>query len=132
MPMSVSNPWENMSQVSAPRVRKKISKEEMERLRQADHKKVKGVFRCFEPPGGMIKFSFKKYPGDQTTTYTMEDGKIYEVPLMVARHLNSNCFYPVHSHIMDAQGVPQVNVGKKIRRVAFESLDFMDGEDEQT
>ena len=87
---------------------------------------VKGIFRCHEPRGGSVTFSFKKYKWDPVKTYTFVDGEEYEIPLSVARHLNQNCNYPVHSHIMDKNGVPTVDrQGKKVSRMNFESLDFI-------
>ena len=90
-----------------------------------ESKMVKGTFRCHEPRGGCVKFSFKKYKWDAVQTYIMIDGHEYEVPLAVARHLNQNCNYPVHQHILDARGNPVLDVnGKKVSRMNFESLEF--------
>ncbi len=91
-----------------------------------ESKMVKGIFRCHEPPGGCVKFSFKKYKWDPVRTYTLYDGMEYELPLSVARHLNQNCNYPIHSYIMDAKGQPLVDrAGKKFQRMNFQSLDFI-------
>lgn len=109
-----------------PKGIRKISSEEMKKMRQEGNQKVKGIFRCFEPLGGSMKFCFKQFPGDEVITYDLLDGKIYELPLMVAKHLKNGCNYPVHAHTMDADGVPRVDVGKKVQRCTFESLDFMD------
>jgi hypothetical protein len=92
--------------------------------REQDHKMVKGVFRCYEPMGGSFTFNFKKYKGDQVLKYTMVDGEVYEVPMMIAKHLNNNCWYPRHSHVMDINGNPTLDVGKKVKRCSFESLAF--------
>ncbi len=103
---------------------KKITVEEMNKMKEKDHKMVKGIFRCFEPVGGSFKFSFKKYPGDEVLTYTMVDGCSYEVPVMIAKHLNNNCAYPVHRFRLDENGKSSPEVGKWIRRCSFESLEF--------
>jgi len=108
-----------------PKNTRKITPEEMRKLKERDHKLVKGIFRCYEPVGGSFKFSFKQYPGDPVYTKTMVDGETYEVPLMVAKHLNQNCWYPKHSYVMDMNGVPTVERGKKVKRCSFESLEFM-------
>jgi hypothetical protein len=119
-----------MTIVSKPINTRKITPDEMRKMREKDHRKVKGIFRCYEPRGGSFTFCFKKYKGDQTLTYTMVDGETYEVPLMVAKHLNQNCWYPRHTHVLDANGNPTVNVGKKVNRCSFDSLEFMeDGEE---
>ncbi len=93
-------------------------------MKEKDHQLVKGIFRCFEPRGGSIKFSFKKHAGDDVLTYTMKDGDTYDIPLMVAQHLNNNCWYPKHAHVLDANGHPSVEVGQKVQRCSFESLEF--------
>ena len=103
---------------------RKMTAEENRKQRDSDHKIVKGIFRCYEPRGGSFTFSFKKYKGDQTITKTMVDGETYEVPLMIAKHLNQNCWYPRHAYIMDMDGNPIVNEGKKVQRCSFDSLDF--------
>lgn len=109
-----------------PRNTRKISEEEMRKMKSQDHKMVKGIFRCYEPIGGSMTFSFKKYKGDEVLKYTLKDGDIYDVPLMVAKHLNQNCWWPKHSHVLDANGNPSVEIGKKVQRCSFESLEFQD------
>ncbi len=123
-----------MSTISLPkkeRNTRKITDEEMREMKKKDHKIVKGIFRCYEPQGGSMTFSFKKYKGDEVLKYTMVDGNVYDIPLMVARHLNQNCYYPRHSHVLDANGTPSVEVGKKVNRCSFESLEFQDLEEEE-
>lgn len=110
---------------------RKISDEEMRLMRQKDHKMVKGVFRCYEPRGGSMTFNFKKYKGDEVLKYTFTDGEVADVPLMVAKHLNQNCWYPKHSHVLDANGNASVEVGKKVQRCSFESLEFQDVDSEE-
>lgn len=85
---------------------------------------VKGRFQCFQPVGGTVQFSFKKYKDDPVTTYTMKDGEIYEVPLSVARHLNQNCRYPVNALSMNADGSQKTDVGRYVPRMSFTPLEF--------
>lgn len=116
-----------MTEVIAPKgPKKKISREQMEKLKELGHKPVKGIFRCHEVPGGSLKFSFKAFPGDPVETYNLEDGKIYTLPLMVAKHINTNCGYDIHQFVMDADGTPIVSKGRRQQRYRFESLDFTD------
>lgn len=110
----------------------KISDQEMRRERDRDNKTVKGIFRCYEPRGGSLTFSFKKYKGDDVLKFTMVDGDIYTIPLMVAKHLNQNCYYPKHSHVLDANGKPSIEVGTKVQRCSFESLEFQDLQAEES
>jgi hypothetical protein len=108
----------------------KISNEELTKEKKEDHKIVKGIFRCYEPQGGSMTFSFRKYKGDDVLKYTLVDGEIYEIPLMVAKHLNQNCWWPKHSHVLDSSGNPSIEVGKKVQRCSFESLEFQDTDEE--
>lgn len=113
-----------------PRNIRKISPEELKAMREKDHKIVKGIFRCYEPRGGSMTFSYRKYKGDDVLKYTLVDGEIYDLPLMVAKHLNQNCWWPKHSHVLDANGNPSIEVGKKMQRCSFESLEFQDTEED--
>lgn len=110
---------------------RKISDEEMRAMKKKDHQMVKGIFHCFEPRGGGMTFSFRKYKGDDVLSYTLTDGDKLEVPLMVAKHLNQNCWYPKHSFVLNADGAPSVEIGKKVQRCSFESLEFQDIVDEE-
>jgi hypothetical protein len=89
-----------------------------------ESKIVKGIFRCRDPEGGTITFNFLKYKWDKTQKYTMSDGEVYEIPLAVARHLNNNCSYAVHSHILGADGNPSLDKNKVKSRMNFEGLEF--------
>lgn len=100
----------------------------LEQLRDRDREKVRGVFRFHEVPGGSMKFPFRQYKEDQIETYTLTDGQIYEIPMGLARHLNKNCWYPIHSHQLDSDGRASRIIGKKVSRCSFQSLDFMDAE----
>jgi hypothetical protein len=104
---------------------RKLSKEDLKTMREKDLKMVKGIFRSFEPRGGQITFCYKKYKEDPLMNFTMKDGETYEVPYMVARHLNTKCAYPKHSNVLDSNGNPSVCVGEYVKRCSFESLEFM-------
>jgi len=82
----------------------KKPKKNLRFLRDKDRQPVKGIFHFHELPGGVLDFFFKKWKGDQIKRYTLRDGEVYTIPLGVATHLNKNCWYPVHSHAMDANG----------------------------
>jgi len=99
--------------------------DKVRRMWKEESRLVKGIFRCREPEGGSVTFPFKKYKWDQTKWYTMFDGESYEVPLAVARHLNKNCNYPIHSHVLGPDGNPTVDTkGKMKSRMNFESTEF--------
>lgn len=119
---------------------KKAAKERLQKLMQEECRTVKGVFKSYECPGASTTMSMRKYPNQSTKTYTFQDGKEYDVPLWVARHLNgidavageikgrvNSCAYPVHHYQIDAKtGMSSVEVGTVRRRYGFQSLDFME------
>jgi len=95
------------------------------RMWKEESRLVKGIFRFREPAGGNVQFYFRKYKWDPTQEYIMQDGEVYEVPLAVARHLNANCNYPIHSHILGADGKPTVDTKGRVKsRMNFEGLEF--------
>lgn len=117
-----------MTNVKPTTKQRKLSPEEIKKERERDHQVVKGIFRCFEPRGGSVTFVFRKYKGDPVEKYSFTDDHTYEIPMMVAKHLNQHCWYPKHTHVLDANGNPSVQVGKKVKRFAFESFEFHEEE----
>ncbi len=112
--------------IEKPKSSRKLTGKEIDDMKKRDHKMVSGIFHCYEPRGGSMTFSFKKYKGDNVLQYTLTDGEKCDLPLMVAKHLNQNCWYPKHSHVLDADGNPSIQIGKKEQRCSFESLEFQD------
>lgn len=110
----------------------KVKKPNLKYERDKDREKVRGIFRFHEVPGGTMSFVFKKYKEDPVESYTLVDGNVYTLPLGVARHLNKNCWYPVHAHATDEHGKPSMMIGKKVHRATFQSLEFVDIEDVST
>ena len=104
----------------------------LENKRAEEQKMVRGIFRFHEVPGGQMDFVFRKYKGDKLEKYSMKDGEVYEVPLGVARHLNTNCWYPVYGHNEKAQAAVADNalmsIKEKVRRCSFQSLDFVEAD----
>jgi len=107
------------------------SKKERDDQYAKDHEMVRGIFRFHEVPGGSLNFVYKKYKGDEVLSYTLIDGQVYSLPLMVAKHLNKNCWYPVHNYELDEQGkfTNKYRIEKKVRRCSFQSLEFVDEDD---
>jgi hypothetical protein len=97
---------------------------------EVESQMVTGVFRDLEVgPGGNLRFSARKYPWDQTSSYNFVDGQTYTVPLWVDRHLNENCKWPAYRHNID----PNAKEGEKVQQIigqwnhrfAFVSSDFI-------
>jgi hypothetical protein len=98
-------------------------------LRDKDREPVRGIFRFHEVPGGMMSFVYKAYKEDDIERFDLVDGSVYTIPLGVAKHLNKNCWYPVHAYAMDENGRPTMKIGEKVRRCSFQSLEFVDIDD---
>ncbi len=120
---------------NASKKRSKLSQETRDDMakklkieRDKDREMVKGVFKYYEVPGGMVGFCFKKYEEDPLEKYELYDGQVYTIPLGVAKHLNNNTWYPVHEYGRNEDGSSLQKIGQKIRRMAFQSLEFMDME----
>lgn len=106
-------------------------KAKLKAMRDKDREPVKGIFRFFELPGGTLDFVFHKYAEDGVDKYKLTDGHVCTLPLGVAKHLNKNGWYPVHAYRQEESGLPSIQVGKKVRRFGFQSLEFIDETDYQ-
>lgn len=124
------------------------SKELLNKFIEEETRLVKGRFRNHEVPGGSLPLFIKKYPNVPPFQQVLEDGKTYEVPLYVARHLNgtdatatktnkkiNTCAYPTHGFKSVGGEIPRgVDAGNTVvpiigpikwtRRYSFESMEF--------
>ncbi len=128
-----------MSQ-AAPAVKKDL-KQNLKHKRDKNREMVRGVFKYFEVPGGEMGFTFREFKEDPIENYVMVDGEVYLIPLGVAKHLNTNCWYPSYEYLPGEKGVQGVTakvrgfaghvqkLTKKIHRCGFSSLEFLDIED---
>lgn len=110
----------------------KVTKKEkpnLKYLQEKDREIVRGKFIFHEVPGGTMSFTFKKWKEDPLENFTLVDGQIYSIPLGVAKHLNKNLAYPVHSYAQNEHGVPVAKIGQMVRRCSFQSLEFVDIDD---
>lgn len=126
----------NIAVEERPKTSKEIAKEKLEKIMREELRMVKGIFQNFESPGLSLRLQVRKYK-DHFFDMTLEDGKEYEVPLYIARHLNGidataehlngklgTCSYAIHSYIVDKNGNPIVSHEKRKKRYGFQSLDF--------
>lgn len=123
---------ENIKKVNNPKQETLSVPAALEAKRAEERKMVRGIFRFHEVPNGQMEFMYRKYKGDPLEKFSMKDGEVYEIPLGVARHLNTNCWYPVYGHNDKAQqevaGSAAMSIKEKIRRCSFQSLDFVEQE----
>ena len=73
-----------------------------------------------------MDFVYREYKEDDVERFNFVDGQVYTIPLGVAKHLNKNGWYPIHSHSVDEYGKPLQRIGQKVRRFSFQSLEFVD------
>lgn len=112
-------------------------KASLEHEYEMDHQMVKGVFKNYQQKNNPIRFPFRKYskdaiewypknPRDPSRAHYFRDGETYEVPLMIANHLNNNCWRPIHENAQDERGnpLPDTIVGAKLQRFGFVNTDF--------
>jgi len=95
---------------------------------ERDHKMVRGKFSYLDCPGGTLTFPYHKYPDDEPSNWELQDGQIYDLPYMVAKHLATDVFYQVHKYELDEHGRKSTRIGKKLHRTNFQKLDFEDAE----
>lgn len=105
---------------------KSIAEEAEESLRLRMREKVRGIFRYYECPQGLMEFVYKEFRNDPLEKFAMTDGQIYTIPLGVARHLNRSGKYPVYGYSKDNDGNVTMKKSKEISRFGFESLEFKD------
>jgi hypothetical protein len=129
-----------MSQTQTPVTPKKEAKQNLKYKRDKHREMVRGVFKFFEVPGGEMGFTFREFKEDPIENYVMVDGEVYTVPLGVAKHLNTNCWYPQYEFLPgeNVQAAGRAvrgfaghvqKITKKVRRCAFNSLEFLDIDD---
>jgi hypothetical protein len=109
-------------------------------MRDQDRELVTGKFIYHEVPGGAFEFVYKCYKGDEVEKYSMVDGGIYKIPRGVAKHLNNNVWYPQYDYVPGESMIGAVTnttphgnhigklmrITKKVRRVSFMSMEFLD------
>ena len=109
--------------------KKKPISTNIEAMKKKDHERIKVKFNYIESPGATLKFPFKKYHGDPVIRYELKDGEIYELPIMVIKHLNQNVGRIEHFRLIDSVGKPSILASRRVRRVMCENMEFVDFED---
>lgn len=94
--------------------------------KKKDQEPVVAIFRWHEQPGGSVKFPYRRYKDEKVIQYTLTDGQkthlangieVKTLPYGLVRHINDDCAYPEHSHIMDMNGNPIVSKRKGYQRM---------------
>lgn len=109
--------------------KKKEAKELLAKKHKEDSKLVKGIFKNLEAAGGTVMFPYRIYPQDPIRYYTLEDGKEYEVPIGVAKHINITCnekaFETYKTLGGDPTDVPKIRTIPNRQRYQFNSSEYM-------
>lgn len=101
-----------------------VNTEAIEAMTPETDRMVSGVFRNVETPGQPAKICCRLYKGMRPFNQVLEDGQNYTIPLSVARHINSNCCYPIHGYLLDDKGNQVKGIGRYVHRYQFVSQDF--------
>lgn len=110
-------------------------KSALEHESEMDHQMVEGVFKNYQQANNPIRFPYRKYAKDPIKWYPEDvngrqqyfrDGQKYRIPLMVANHLNNNCWRPVNRNQQDSNGkpIPEVMMDTQKHRFGFINTDF--------
>jgi len=74
-------------------------KRELERRRARDSELVIMKFKNLETPGGVLRFSYKRYAEDQWEKYEFFDGEVYQIKRGVRDHVQKGCYSLVYKAI---------------------------------
>ena len=105
-------------------LQKKEAKEKLNKLYKEESRKVWGVFKNLESPGADLEFHFKKFPQDPWQKITLKDGEKCELPLSIARHLNTR-IVKQHSYVVDEIGNRTIDKNQGEQKCQFLSTEFM-------
>lgn len=97
--------------------------------RDKDRELVTGIFQYHELRGGELKFRIKLYKEDPIEKFELTDGKVYKLPLGVAKHLRKNGKIAQHAFVLDENGSPVQKVTSDYKRFDFVPTDFLAPED---
>ena len=101
------------------------TKTPFELKKEKDLSIVRGRFEFTEisGKGAPLEFSYGSiYQDVAIKKYVLVDSETYELPYMVAKHLNESGKYPVNQYMQDERGKSHMKVGSYVRRYNFVPL----------
>lgn len=102
-----------------------MAKSVLDKKKERDFKIVKARYIDHESKGAKSSWtSGPFYKGDTGKKYTMTDGDVVEIPLIVAETINNSCWYGVNTHKQGEDGRPSIQIGRKVQRKEFVPLVF--------
>ena len=118
---------------------------ESERKKARDLELVSGLFINYESPGGRLEFRYQPpYKGVPFDAWSFQDGERYTIPRMIARHINTGCYYKKYKNVTRPDGTrdeminafhngrldaKNMQYAQKQHRFAFNPLDYMMDDD---
>jgi hypothetical protein len=96
---------------------KKEAKKKIDAAKEKDAEIISGVFKNIECPGSSLQFWFKKYD-EPPVYYEFLDGQRYDIPRMVAEHINKGTKVKSHEYpqaVWEGKQVPVITPTGKTR-----------------
>lgn len=103
---------------------KPVNTDSLEAMTRDKDKKVHGVFKNLENPGQSGYICCRIYKGQPIFSKWFNDGEEAEIPLSVARFINTRTEYPIHGYLLDKDGNYIKGTGRTVQRYQFVSKDF--------
>lgn len=114
-------------------------KKELERRKARDAELVVIKFKNLETPGGVLRFSYRRYAGDPFEKYEFFDGEVYQIKRGVRDHIAKGCYSLIYQELPGMSGKFNVQAGalgdhsrammsasKKLYRFQALGLNYMD------
>jgi len=77
-------------------------KKELDRRYARDCELVVIQFKNLETPGGVLRFSYKRWARDQWEKYELFDGQVYQIKRGVRDHISKGCYSLVYQQLQGA------------------------------
>jgi hypothetical protein len=101
-----------------------VNKDSIEAITYETDRMVTGIFKNLESPGQAARIICRLYKHQQPFSQSFDDGERYTIPYSVARHINENCCYPIHSYLLDDKGQHVKGSGRMVNRYQFTPTEF--------
>jgi hypothetical protein len=101
---------------------KKDAQAKIDKLRLEDEKMVKVRFINHHRKGAKLEFTFKKYKEHPYRSYSIADGQVLELPMMVVNHINNDCTLPKREYDKGENGVTLLSTSIVSREKKYECV----------
>lgn len=101
-----------------------VNTDSIEAMKPEDDHMVKGRFKNLESPGQPGYICCKVYKGQPLFSKWFDHDEEAEIPLSVARFINTRTEYPIHSYLLNEKGQHIKGTGRMVQRYQFVSREF--------